>query len=105
VRLHAYEREGETGDKEGQEKNRQKTLSGASKSNDVTFNGVECLGSTGLAAISNLQRMTTRLYRRLDRVVHRERINSLPIYLDVVRATTDLNSNCFMRYFECCGHH
>jgi hypothetical protein len=98
------ELERQAGDHEGREEDRQKTLSGASEGDGLVLDGVEGLSSAGFSAIANLQGVTSRFDWYLDRVVHFERSGTLTINLDVVPATSDLDSDCFMRQFQRRGH-
>jgi hypothetical protein len=98
------ELERQAGDDEGREEDRQKTLSGASEGDRLALGGVEGLSSAGVSAIANLQGVTSRFDWYLDRVVHFERPGTLTVNHDVVRATSDLDSDCFMRQFQRCGH-
>ena len=95
----------QAGDNEGREEDRQKTFSGASEGNGLVLGGVESLSSAGVSAIANLQGVTSRFDWYLDRVVHFERSGTLTINYEVVRATSDLDSDCFMRQFQRCGHY
>src|SRR5450631_1207750 len=96
--------EGQAGDDEGREEDRQKALSGASEGDGLALSGVEGLSSAGVSAIANLQGVTSRFDWHLDRVVHFERSGTLTINHDVVRGTSDLDSDCFMRQLQRCGH-
>jgi hypothetical protein len=96
--------EGQAGDDEGRQENRQKTLSGASESDGLALGGVERLGSAGVSAITNLQGVTSRLDWYLDRVVHVDRSGTFTVNNDVVRAASNLGSDCLMRQLQRCGH-
>jgi hypothetical protein len=96
--------ERQPGDDERREEDRQKTLSGASEGYGLTLGSVEGLGSAGLSAIANLQGVTARFDWYRDCVVHFDRSGTLTIDHDVVRATSDLNSDCFMRQLQRCSH-
>jgi hypothetical protein len=98
------ELERQAGDDEGRKEDRQKTLSGASEGDGLVLGGVEGLSSAGVSTIVNLQGVTSRFDWYLDRVVHFERSGTLTINHDVVRASSDLDSDCFMRQFQRCGH-
>jgi hypothetical protein len=98
------ELERQAGDDEGREEDRQKTLSGGSERDGSALGGVEGLSSAGVSAIANLQGVTSRFDWYLDRVVHFERSGTLTVNHDVVRATSDLESDCFMRQLQRCGH-
>jgi hypothetical protein len=98
------ELERQAGDDEGREEDRQKTLSGASEGDGLALGGIEGLSSAGVSAIANLQGVTSTFDWYLDRVVHCERPSTLTVNHDVVRATSDLDSDSFMRQFQRCGH-
>jgi hypothetical protein len=98
------ELERQAGDDEGREEDRQKTLSGASEGDGLALGGVEGLSSAGVSAIANLQSVTSRFDWYLDRVVHFDRSGTLTVNHDVVRAASDLDSDCFMRHLQHCGH-
>src|SRR5450756_293774 len=98
------ELERQAGDDEGREEDRQKTLTGASEGDGLALGGVEGLSSAGVSAIANLQGVTSRFDGYLDRVVHCDRSGTLTVNHDVVRATSDLDSNCFMRQLQRCCH-
>ena len=102
--LLALELERQAGDDEGREKDRQEPLSSASEDDGLAFGGVESLGSAGVSAIVNLHGVTSRFDWHLDRGVHFERSGTLTINRDVVRATTDLRSDGFVRQLESCRH-
>src|SRR5450759_5126004 len=91
-------------DDEGREKDRQKALSGASEGDGLALGGLERLSSAGVSATANLQAVTSRFDWYLDRVVHLERSGTLTVNHDVVRATSDLDSDCFMRHLQGCCH-
>jgi hypothetical protein len=99
------ELERQAGHEEGREKDRQKTLPGASEGDGLALGGVEGLSSAGVSATANLQGVTSRFDWYLERVVHFERSDRLTVNHDVVRATSDLDSDCFMRQFQRCGHY
>src|ERR1035437_7153635 len=90
-------------DDEGREKDRQKALSGASEGDGLAL-GLEGPSSAGVSATANLQGATSRFAWYLDRVVHLERSGTLTVNHDVVRATSDLGSDCFMRHLQGCCH-
>src|ERR1700719_3710304 len=48
--------------------------------------------------------MTSRLDWYLDRVVHFDRSDPLTVDHHIVRATTDLRSDCLMRQLQRCRH-
>jgi hypothetical protein len=98
------ELERQAGYEEGREEDRQKTLSGAPEGDGLALDGVEGLRSAGVSAIANLQGMTSGFDWYLDRVVHFDRSGRLAVNQDVVRATSDFDSDCFMRDFQRCGH-
>jgi hypothetical protein len=102
--LLALELERQAGDDEGREKDRQKSLSSATEGDGLPLGDVEGLGSAGVSAIANLHGVTSRLDWYLDRGVHFERSGTLTINRDVVRATTDLRSDGFVRQLESCRH-
>jgi hypothetical protein len=87
------ELERQAGNDEGREEDRQKTLSSASEGDGLTLGGVEGLSSAGVSATANLQGVTSRFDWYLDRVVHFERSGTLTVNHDVVRATSDLDSD------------
>jgi len=97
------ELERQAGNDEGRKEDRQKTLSGASEGDGLVLGGVEVLSSAGVSAIANLQEMPSRFDWYLDRVVHFDRSGTLTVNHDVVRATSDLDADCFMRQFQGCG--
>src|SRR5271169_4267793 len=84
------------GNDEGCQKDRQEPLSGASEGDDLALGGVEGFSAARLSAIADLQGMTFRLDWYLDRVVHFDRPDPLTVDHDIVRATTDLHSDCLM---------
>jgi hypothetical protein len=98
------ELERQAGDDEGREEDRQKALSGASEGDGLALGGLEGLSSAGVSATANLQGVTSRFDWYLDRVVHFERSGTLTVNHDVVRATSDFNSDCFMRQLQGCCH-
>jgi hypothetical protein len=100
----AAELERQAWDDEGREKDRQKALSGASEGDGLALGGLEGLSSAGVSATANLQGVTSRFDWYLDRVVHLERSGTLTVNHDVVRATSDLDSDCFMRHLQGCCH-
>jgi hypothetical protein len=89
----ANEFQGQPGNDEGCEKDRQEPLSGASEGDDLALGGVESLSAAQVSAIADLQGMTSGLDWYLDRVVHFDRSNPLTIDHDIVGATTDLRSD------------
>src|ERR1035437_6996615 len=91
-------------DDEGREEDRQKALSGASEGDGLALGGLEGLSSAGVSATANLQAVTSRFDWYLDRVVHLERSGTLTVNHDVVRATSDLDSDCLMRHLQGCCH-
>jgi len=91
-------------DDEGREKDRQKALSGASEGDGLAPGSLEGLSSAGVSATANLQGVTSRFDWYLDRVVHLERSGTLTVNHDVVGATSDLDSDCFMRHLQGCCH-
>jgi hypothetical protein len=98
------ELERQAGDDEGREEDRQKALSGASEGNGLALSGLEGLSSAGVSATANLQGVTSRFDWYLDRVVHFKRSGTLTVNHDVVRASSDLDSDCFMRQLQGCCH-
>jgi hypothetical protein len=98
------EMERQAWDDEGREEDRQKALSGASEGDGLAFDSLEASRSAGVSTTANLQGVTARFDRYLDRVVHVERPNTLPVNRDVVCATSDLDSDCFVRHLQCCCH-
>jgi hypothetical protein len=98
------ELERQAGDDEGREEDRQKALSGASEGDGLALGGLEGLSSTGVSATADLQGVTSRFDWYLNRVVHFERSSLLTINHDVVRPTSDFDSNCFMRHLQGCCH-
>jgi hypothetical protein len=103
-RLLALERKRQAGDDEGGKKDRQKPLSSASEGEGLAVDGVEGLGSAGVSAITNLHGVTSRFDWYLDRGVHFEPSGTLTIHHDVIRTTTDLRSDRFVRQFKNCRH-
>jgi hypothetical protein len=99
------ELERQAGYEEGREEDWQKTLSGASEGDGLALGGVKSLSSAGVSAIANLQGVTSRFDWYLDRVVHFDRSGRVAVNQDVVRATSDFGSDCFMRQFQRCGHY
>jgi hypothetical protein len=91
-------------DDEGSEKDRQKALTGASEGDGLALGGLEGLSSAGVSATANLQGVTSRFDWYLDRSVHLEGSGTLTVNDDVVRATSDLDSDCFMRHLQGCCH-
>jgi hypothetical protein len=98
------ELERQAGDEEGREEDRQKALSGASEGDGLALGGVEGPSSAGVSATANLQGVTSRFDWYLDRVVHFDRSGKVTVNHDVVRATSDLGSDCFMRHLQGCCH-
>ncbi|MFY9864137.1 MAG: hypothetical protein WAK58_09995, partial [Trebonia sp.] len=88
------------GHDKGCEKDRQGPLSGASEGDDLFLGGVEGLRAARVSSIANLQGVTSRLDWYLDRVVHFDRPDPLTVDHDIVRATTDLRSDCLMRQLQ-----
>src|SRR5580704_16071048 len=88
------------GHDEGCEKDRQEPLSGTSEGDDLFLRGVEGLRAARVSSVANLQGVTSRLDRYLDRVVHLDRPGPLTVDHDIVGATTDLGSDCLMRYLQ-----
>jgi hypothetical protein len=103
-RLLASERECQAGDDEGREKDRQNPLSRAPEGNGFALGGVEGLSSAGVSAAANLEGVTSRFDWYLDRVVHFERSGTLTVNHDVVRATSDLHSDCLVGQLQRRGH-
>src|SRR6202042_3668717 len=91
-------------DEEGREEDRQKALSGASEGNGLALGGLEGLSSAGVSATVNLQGGTSRFDWDVDRVVHFDRSGTLTVNHDVIRAASDLDSDCFMRNLQGCCH-
>jgi len=98
------ELERQAGEYEGREEDWQKTLSGTSEGDGLTFGGYKGLSSAGVSATAKLQGVTSRIDWYLDRVVHFKRSGTLTVNHDVVGAASDLNSYCFMRYLQSCCH-
>jgi hypothetical protein len=98
------ELERQAGNNEGREEDRKKTLSGGSEGDGLAVGGAEGLSSAGVSATANLQGVTSRFDWYLDRVVHFERSGTLTVNHDVVRATSDLDSDSFMRQLQRCAH-
>jgi hypothetical protein len=88
------------GHDKGCEKDRQEPLSGASEGDDLFPGGVEGLSAARVSSIADLQGVTSRLDWYLDRVVHFDRPGPLTVEHDIVRATTDLRSDCLMRHLQ-----
>jgi hypothetical protein len=102
--VYTAELERQAGDDEGREEDRQNALSGASEGDGLALGGLEGLSSAGFSATANLQGVTSRFDWYLDRVVHFERSGTLTVNHDVVCATSDLDSDCFMCQFQGCCH-
>jgi hypothetical protein len=98
------ELERQAGYDEGREEDRQKTLPGASKGDGLALGCVERLRSAGVTATANLQGMTSKFDWHLDRLIHLYRPGRLTVNHDVVRATSDLGSDCLMCQFQRGGH-
>jgi len=98
------ELERQAGDEEGREEDRQKTLSGASEGDGLALGGLEGPNSAGVSAAAKLQGVTSRFDWYFDRVVHFDRSGRLTVNHDVVGATSDLGSDCFMRHLQGCCH-
>jgi hypothetical protein len=98
------ELERQAGGDEGREEDRQKALSGASEGDGLALGGLKGLSSAGVSATANLHGVTSRFDWYLNRVVHFERSSFLTINHDVVRTTSDLDSDCFMRHLQGCCH-
>jgi hypothetical protein len=98
------EDEPQAGNNEGGKKERQKPLAGASVGDYFALDGIEGLSPARVSATSDLQGVTSRFDWYLDRVVHFNRPNRLPVDQDVVRATPDLRSDCFVRELQRCPH-
>jgi hypothetical protein len=96
----ANEFQRQPGHDKGREKDRQEPLSGASEGDDLVLGGVEGLSAARVSSIANLQGVTSRLDRHLDRVVHFDRPDPITVDHDIVRATTDLRSDCLMRQLQ-----
>jgi hypothetical protein len=92
------------GHDKGCEKDRQEPLSGASEGDDLFLGGVEGLSAARVSSIANLQGVTPRVDWYLDRVVHFDRPGPLTVDHDIVRATTNLCSDCLMRQLQRCRH-
>src|SRR5260370_2196148 len=84
----------------GGEKDRQEPLSGAPEGDDLFLGGVEGLRAARVSSIANLQGVMSRLDWYLDRVVHVDRPGPLTVDHDIVRATTDLRSDCLMPHLH-----
>jgi hypothetical protein len=63
------ERECQTGNDEGQKKDRQDALSAAPEGDDLTLGGVEALGSAGVSAVADLQGVMPGFDRYVDGLV------------------------------------
>ncbi len=100
----AHEFQRQPGNDERCEKERQEPLSGAAEGDDLALGGVEGLRAARVSAIADLQGMTSRLDWYLDRVIHFDRPVPLTIDHDIVRATTDLRSDCLMRHLQRCRY-
>src|SRR6516165_4549714 len=98
------ELERQAGNDEGREKEGQKPLAGASEGDHFALGGIEGLGSARVSAIADLEGVTSRVDWRFDRLVHRNRPDTLTVNQDIVRAATDLRSDCLMRQLEGCRH-
>jgi uncharacterized lipoprotein NlpE involved in copper resistance len=96
--------ERQAGDDEGCEEDREKTLSCASEGDGLALGGVEGLSTAGVSAIAELQGVTSRFDWYLDRLVHFDRSGTPIVNHDVVRATSNLSSDCFVRQLQRCGH-
>lgn len=93
VRVGTSKLERKLRDKEGQEEEWKEALPGASEGDGLILSGVERHPSAGVSTISKLHRVTTRCEDNGDRVVHLDRSDVLAIHHDVVRATTNLDSD------------
>src|ERR1700722_14224503 len=91
-------------DDEGREEDRQKALSGAPECDGLALGGLEGLSPAGVSAAANLQSVTSRFDWYLDRVVHFDRSGPLTVNHHLVRAPSDLGSDCIMRHLQGCGH-
>jgi hypothetical protein len=100
----ASEFQRQTRNDEGGQKEGQEPLSGASVGDGLALGGVEGFSAARLSAIADLQAMTSRLDWCLERAVHFDRADRLPVDHDVVRVTTDLRSDCLVRYLQRCRH-
>ena len=85
-------------DDEGREKDRQKALSGASEGDGLAPGGLEGPSSAGVSATADSQGVPSGFDWYLDRVVHLDRSGTPTVNHDVVRATSDLGADCFMRH-------
>jgi hypothetical protein len=90
----------QAGHDKGCEKDRQEPLSGASEGDDLFLGGVEGLSAARVSSIANLQGVTSRLDWYLNCVVHFDRPGPLTVDHDIVRATTDLRSDCLMCHLQ-----
>jgi hypothetical protein len=100
--LLANEFQCQPGNGEGCEKDRQEPFSGASEGDSLALCGVEGFSAARVPTIADLQGMTSGLDWHLYRAVHFDRPDSLAIDHDIVRVTTDLRSDCFMRQLQRC---
>jgi probable Rubsico expression protein CbbX len=104
LRLLANEFQRQPGHDKGCEKDRQEPLPGTSEGDDLFLGGVEGFSAARVSSIANLQGVTSRLDRYLDRAVHFDRPGPLTVDHDIVRAATDLRSDCLMRHLQRCRH-
>src|SRR3984957_3161535 len=88
------------GHDKGCEKDRQEPLSGAPEGDGLFLGGVEGQSAARVSSVANLQGVTSRLDWYLERVVHLDRPGPLTVEHDIVRATTDLRSDCLMRQLQ-----
>jgi len=91
--LLAMERERQTGNEEGQEKDRQDALPAASEAGDFALGDVEALGAARVSAAADLEAVRSGWHGHLERTVQFQRSDMIPVEQDVVRATTDLHSD------------
>jgi hypothetical protein len=98
------ELEREAREDKGREEDREKTLPGASEGDGLIFGRFEGLGAAGLSTAANLQSVPARSDWNLKCVVHCEGTGTLTVNDDVVRSSSDFDSDCFMCHFESCGH-
>jgi hypothetical protein len=89
----AAELERPAGDNEGREEDRQSALPGASEADGLALGGLEGLSPTGISATTNFQGMLPSFDWELERVIHFDGSGTLAVNFDVVRATSDLDSD------------
>ena len=79
-------------------------LSGTPEGDGFARSGVEAANSAGVSPVANLEGMMSRFDWYLYRVVHLDGSGTLTVNDDVVGPTSDLDSNCFVRQLQRCGH-